>query len=261
MLNIYAFRDYRRYLKEELAPHGRQARLAEHLKVPSVTVSQVLSAKRDFSLEQAFDACEFFALDAQARKYFLLMVQSARAGSARLRAEFEEQMKALASEATQISMIVPASKALDEVGKAIFYSDWRYSAVRIATSIPEFQTASALQEKFGLPSRRVREILDFLLRSGLCKLKDGRFQIGPTSTHLDKRSPWIGMRSQQWRQKAVESLERDGNVVYTAPVSLAREDADKLRSEILSWISAFAKRIEPSKAEVLWCLNLDWFEV
>jgi hypothetical protein len=47
----------------------------------------------------------------------------------------------------------------------------------------------------------------------------------------------------------------------TMPATLTRSDAILLRSKIVEFIDEFVKVIDTSKSEVLYCFNLDWFEI
>ena len=115
----------------------------------------------------------------------------------------------------------------------------------------------------GIEVGRVSEILEFLVNTGLCQEKNGRFSLGAQSTHLESGSPWTYSRQIQWRQKAIQQMEslQPSALYYTGPMTLSREDRDWIREKIVAMIQVATERARQSPSEALVCLNVDWFTV
>jgi hypothetical protein len=133
----------------------------------------------------------------------------------------------------------------------------------LVTAIPGCHTREVIAKKLGLSLSTVNKTLEFLLSIGLCIESDGKIKPGLANTHLGADSPLIGVHHQNWR---VKGLERMGQVLpselfLTLPATLTEKDVLKLRMMIVEFIEKFIGVIDTSKSEVLYCLNIDWFNV
>lgn len=54
---------------------------------------------------------------------------------------------------------------------------------------------------------------------------------------------------------------KPSELFLTMPATLTQKDAQLLRSRLVEFIDEFVKTIDNSKGEVLYCLNIDWFDV
>lgn len=266
-MNIFNFEDYKILVQKlvENRPrrgHGQYRKLAETLRLSSVAISQIVKGPRDFSLEQALEVAQFFHLDAEETEYFLLLVQRSRAGTQKLRANFDKKIAHTQAERELLAKRVKHEADFSEQAKAIFYSNWQYSAVRIATSIPKLQSVEAIAAKLSMKPEEVAPILQFLLENGLCKKEGNGYALGPSSTMLPKDSPFINSHRREWRLKSIEHLRRLGpqDMFYTGLVSLSAADLRAFRQELVELVARFTERVKESPSETMACLNLDWYE-
>lgn len=268
MISVFNFKDYRAFIRARFKEmpkggYGQSLKLAEALGVHTTLVSQVLKGDKSFTLEQASQACDFFGLSEMETDCLLLLVQLDRSGSASLKRNIQRQLEGIRSRAQDQAKRLPATGKLTEEQSAIFYSDWAYSALRQMTAIKGFSTIAAIADHFGLTHRRTREIFEFLLAARLCKEEKGVLKIGPSSTQIDSKSAWVRINHLNWRQKSIESLNREGHakIHSTTPMTLSREDAEVIREMIIKFLESIDKVVDPSPSETLRCLNVDWFEV
>ncbi len=264
---IYDYRDYRAFLVDALGGKnkrtGQRGALARHLGCQTAYLSQVLSGTANFSLEQAYRVNQFFAHDPQAAEYFLLLVQKDRAGIHELKDYFQSKLNEISTKRTDIKTRVVKNKSISEQDQAFYYSHWYISAVHIALSIPQLQTAAALARHFHLEDGIVRETLDFLTGNGLAVFSGSKYAIGPSHIHLPKDSKFIKQLHSNWRMQAIHSLEkrREEDLHYSVTYSLSKEDVAKIRKQILDVIEQNMEVVRPSKEEVLYCHTIDFFEV
>jgi hypothetical protein len=179
-------------------------------------------------------------------------------------AGLDRQLGQLRAQGKRISAQIPQSQILNDQKKALFYSNWHYSATRLLTSIPAYSSVGAIAERLRLPYKLVSEVVEFLLHTGLCVQKDGALEIGPSLTHLDADSPFVARHHANWRLKSLERhdhLDHDRELAYTGPMTLSRKDAQRVRSLALELVRNVVETAQPSSSEVLYCLNVDWFEV
>lgn len=267
--SIFSFKDYRQLIKTLIneqpgGGHGEMSRLSEHLQIHPSRLSQVLSGTVHFTLDQASDLGGFFGFSDLETEYFITLVQLERAGSPRLRQVSSRQLERIRKLAGEVVNRVSREKVLTQIEKAVFYSGWKYSAIRLATSNEELQTISALADYFKITPEKVREIVDFLLKAGLCVQNGDRIQMGPKTTHLESSSPLVLNHHRNWRIKAMQLHESLGpsELAYTCPVSINVEDELEIREMLMQTISKFLKKVTASEpVSSLNCLTLDWFRI
>ncbi|MGZ3650736.1 MAG: TIGR02147 family protein [Bdellovibrionota bacterium] len=266
---IFDFTDYKRFLQAWMASmpkkgRGQARKLAEHLGVHPVVVSQILSGSRDLSHEQALDVAVYLGLDERATEYFSTMVLKARAGTKRLEEHLKKKLDGLRHEAKLLKNRISTHKKLNEENLGVFYSNWFYSGVRLLSSVPGFDNIEAIAAHYRLGRAQVNTIMAYLVSYGLCVQDDrGRYSMGTTSTFIDRNSPFINGHHRNWRMKAVEKLiqPKETDMFYTNPCSLSAADKELFREELKKLIAGFSKRVQDSPAEQVSCLNIDWFDV
>lgn len=268
MTSVFTAHDYRSFVSKRflLMPkkgYGQARKLSAFLGVHTTLVSQVLKGHKSFTLEQAALVSEFLGLTSIEEQYFLLLVSFDRAGNESLRKILQKQITELKSKSSELATRLQSQKNLTEEKRAVFYSDWIYSAIRQLTAIREYQSPAKISEYLHLPQKRTREVLDFLVSAGLCVEERGVFKIGPSSTHLESDSPWVKSHHINWRVKAIQQLNQEeaAKLHYSCPLTISKADAIKVREQIVQLLESVDKVIEPSSSEELRCLNIDWFKI
>jgi len=267
-VRIFDFEDYKLFSLKwiEGLPHrgrGQLQRLAEHLVVHPTLISQIYRRNKDFTSEQACKAAEFFGLSDRESEFFLALVERERAGNSQLKDYWQRRIATLTEENQAVGNRVLPGHKLTREQQIEFYSSWEYSAARLATSIPQLQSIDALSERLGLPIKKTRELIDFLLESGLCVDKRGRISMGPARTHIAAESALSARHHLNWRLKALESHFnlRKHELAFTAPLSIAKKDREKVREILLQTVEKVSALVSDSESEELACLNMDWFDL
>lgn len=268
MVSVFEFTEYRSFLVRRFKAmpkegYGQSNKLAIYMGVHTTLVSQVFKGHKTFTLEQASLATEFLGLTDLESEYFVLLVQLDRAGNESLRKILRRQLAQLKKNSAELVNRLQVEKKLSDEKRAVFYSDWTYSAIRQMTAIPGFQQLENIASHLGLSKKHTKIVLDFLLSTGLCKEEKNKLHIGPSSTHLESSSPWVRVHHMNWRQKAIEQMttEEAAQLHYTAPMTLSHKDALAIREMIIQFLEKVDKVIDPSPSEELRCLNIDWFSV
>ena len=264
-MKILDFSDYREFVKETVrsmpkSGRGEFIQIAKHLGIHTSTLSQVLSGVKQFTLDQACALADYFGLSDFETQYLLLLVNFERAGTPRLKSTLKKQMEQIKLSSKELSVIIPGKRTLSEEEKAVFYSNWFYPGIWAVTSIPGYQTREAISQYFKLPIKIVNRVVSFLVLTGLCNEEKFLLSPGTTYIHLESDSPFIGRHHASWRQKAIERhpLLSDSEIAYSSPMSLSREDAEKVRKQIVELVSQINKIRDPSPCEALYFLNIDW---
>lgn len=268
-MNVFQQKGLRALLKQyiqQLPKRGRGevSRIARHLRVSTTLVSQVLSGEKLFTVEQARALAPFLGFGELESAYLVYLVLWERAGTEELRAFWQEKLEELRERSLRVASRVSTDRKLSDTERAVFYSSALYSAVRLWCSTgKDGKTLDEICRRFGLSRAKAAAILRFLTEVGLAEERGGRFFLGAQKTHLEEGSPFLLRHHSNWRMRAVAGAEElsPEELMYTAPVSLSRQDFARLREEMLAFIKTFLARVHASPAEEVACLNLDFFWV
>lgn len=241
---------------------GEWARIAKKLNISSTLISQIFRGSKELTPDQAFELTEYWGLSDLESDYFILLVQIERAGTQKYRLLLQKKLDLLKEKAQNLKDRLPQDSVLTEETKTFFYSSWLYSALWVLSSIPKYQSIDAMAQVTGYPRHQIRKALDFLITHGLCYESASKITIGPQQIHLESSSPLIGRHHSNWRQKAIEKSDKitSSELMFTAPLSISKEDFMKLRNKIVTFIAEIGVLVKKSPAEITACLNIDFFE-
>ncbi len=265
-MDIYKFNSYKEYVNEKvkLMPQrgrGQFRKMAEVLRVHPVYMTQVLRGEKEISFEHGLRLASYLRLNEREKEFFMLLLQHARAGDAELREYCGKRIEEFREKSQELSERLRQKQELTEATRAVFYSSWIYSGVRLLSSVSGFHSPAQIAAYFKLSIEVVQEVVDFLVDAGLCLFEGGELKIGPAVTHLESGSLLVKSRQVQWRAKALERMDHRApdELFYTGPMALSREARAQIRQELLELIERATKLASESPSEELSCLNIDWF--
>ncbi len=268
MKSVFTFTNFRLFIKYSFAQQdkkgfGQASKLAKTLNVNSTFISQVLNQDKLLSPEQALLTAEFLNLNEIETEYFVLLVQKDRASTTQYSSYLDKQLAKIRTKSQDLVNRVKFDNQISEEQRAVFYSDWIYSAVRLSLLLPGLDTKEKLAERFSLPINKINDVIDFLLSAGLVQLENGKLSRGKGSTHLDSKSHWIKSHHSNWRVKAIQEMTHNekNSLHYTAPMTLSKADAEKIREILIKSINQVDDVLIPSESQELFCLSIDWFRV
>jgi hypothetical protein len=113
-----------------------------------------------------------------------------------------------------------------------------------------------------LSAKRVNDICDFLLSVGLVK-EVPSFSMGQAKTHIEREHPLVGKHHVNWRLKTIEYVDKikDSDLIFSAPLSIAKKDFLKLKKDILALIENASQAVSESDPETIAFLNIDLVEI
>lgn len=267
-MDFTKFNKYRSFIRgylEVRAPRARGeiTRLAEFAGIHPTFVSQVLAGTKEFSMEQGFSVAEYLELTESERTYFLLLLQRDRAGTKKLKDYFNSQLNEFRKSLLLVSSQLKEHRQLMDEDRAIFYSSWLYAAIRLYCSVGNGPTLEDICSYFGLRRQKAIKILEFLVSTDLVNYEKGSYRLGSQHTHLPSDSPFIVRHHMNWRTKALQRHDNVSNeeIAFTAPMSIAKEDFQKIREKILECIKDSIEIAKKSDAKELAFLNIDWLWV
>lgn len=268
-MTIFDYDDYKEWVRGTIGAmskggRGQLKRIADHLNTSPTIVTQVFNGDRELTPEQGLLLADFFALSKMETRFLILLVNFSRAASHRYSQSLKEEIEELRLSSREISSRVRQSNKLSEEVKSIFYSNWYYLAVWSLTAVEGFNNLETITTRLGLNKKKAREAIEFLLKHSFIIEDEGQnLRVGPTMIHLDSTSSQIPRHHQNWRIKAFAKYENPkiDDIFYTAAVTLSEKDVQRVRENVLQFISQNVEIIKDSASEKLCCLCLDWFEV
>lgn len=265
---ILDFRDYKRFLTDFISSLPRKGRgqsnaLSNHLNVQPSVVSAILKGDRQMTAEQGLATATFFGFDEFTSEYFVLLIQAQRADTKELRGFWQRRLDEMRDRQTKLSSIKhDEAREISDADKSVYYSNWYYSAARIALFIPKYRNIDSLATFLNLSREKTAKIVDFFLRSKIVHYENG--DLVPTSigTSINDTSEFLNNHRRNWRDKAKEHFSSPGPSDYflSVPMSMSAADAEWFRSELRNLMDQLVERLKTSPDEVIRCLNLDWFE-
>ncbi|MBK7962098.1 MAG: TIGR02147 family protein [Bdellovibrionales bacterium] len=268
-MSVFKYNEVRGYLKHYISGlpkngRGEISRIAEHLGVSPTLVSHMLAGDKWLTPEQGHELVLYLGLVGIEADYFALLIQFERAGTSSLKKYWKSKMEVLKEQHLKLSNRLPTDRQLSHETRAIFYSSPLYMMIRLYTSVgSNGKTAIEIAQRFGLSVTKCTEAIKFLVDCGLCEEREGRYLMGQQKIHLEKSSPYLLRFQTDWRMKAINRGEdlADSELMFTAPVSLSKEDFESLRERTIEFIKQFLDTVHASPADEIACLNLDFFWV
>ena len=261
-----SYKDYilRKMELNGLKARGEFSRFAEFLGVNTSFVSQVLKSDKHFSLEQIAKCSKYLSLTELEEDYLIHLNQYERAGTNELRNYFEKKLNKIREKNSKVSEVLKTHKSLSFEDQSVFYSNWYYSAIRLATDIEGNETISKLASFLKLNSSLVADAIHFLLEKNLLKKEHGQLVMTDKMTHLKDDSPFIFNHHKNWRIKAMENFshfDKQSDLAFSAPLTISEKDFQIVREDILAMIKKLGAKVADSKSEELVCFNIDFFKI
>lgn len=267
-MKIYDYIDYKKFVNDWIMTQPSEGRglfrkIASYLNVHSTLVSHIFKGQKDLSLEQGFQLSKFLELNKNETEYFLLQLNWARAGSISLKDHYRSQLEEKQEAALDLKNRIKKNVVFTEEEQGRFYSNWYFSAVRLATDLPGINTSEKIAKHLKLSESLVIKVLNFLTDTGLCIKKNDKYHIGPGMTHIEALSPFVLSHHKNWRLKALERHHdlSSTEVAFTFPVTISEADSKLLKKRIVDFIEETQKLVTKSPSEELRCLNIDWVKI
>jgi uncharacterized protein (TIGR02147 family) len=266
-MKIYEFSDYKSYINKRIENmpkrgRGQFRKVAELISVNSVVVSQIFKGTRELNLEQANSIAEYFGMGEFEKEYFFLLVQKARTSNHELIKYFNKKLDKISIEAQEVKNIV-SNQRLSEETQSLFYSNWYYSAVRLATLMPGNDSVDKIASHLNLPIQLVEKVIGFLLNHKLAIEEKGKIKVGPQRTHIEASSPFVNRHHINWRLKGIEHMDNlhPDELFYTSPMTLSAKSMKEIKKMLLSLVVEMSEEVKQAKDEKIACLNIDFFEL
>ena len=266
-MNKFSYLDYKSLLGDLLkmnrtSEKGLHSKLAKHMQVHTTFLTHVLRDNNHLSSEQGLRVADFFSFTELETDFFLNLVQWNRAGDQKTKSYFQNKVEEIRAKGFALKEQLKKQTHMTVENQSIFYSDWSYSAVRLASALPEGKSIESISKMLNLPYAKVAKIVEFLLSCDLCKIEDDRITYHIFSTYVDASSPFAKKLHDNWRMRSIQNGTSDGDdLMYTSAVTLTKKDFLILRDSFLELLKKFEKVTDDSEPKLLAYINLDWIKV
>ncbi len=266
-MDLMQYSSSARYLKDRIESlpnkgRGEMAKIAEHLGVHSTLISFIASEKRFLSLEQGMDLAEYWGLGTQEIEYWMVLIESERAGNVKLKSYFSEKLKDIRKRHQHLPSRMKSAKSLNEKNSGIFYSNWLYSAIRLFCSTAKNgKSLEDIQLEFDLNRDTSLGMVEFLTSNELLLKEKGLYLMGTQRTSVGANSPYVRNHLSNWRMRSLNRLDRITNeeLMVSSPFSISKSDFSKLKQMLLDFVENSSEIIRESPADDVACFNLDLF--
>lgn len=266
--SIFEFSQYKQYLTDRLggfrSRKGLRLAVAKTLHCQPTFVSQVLNGSAHFSMEQAEKVSRFLGHTQDEREYFFLLIQKERAGTQELTEYYAAKLGELLAKRQVITHRLGKDSVLSREDQAIYYSSWHFAAIHIAVTIPSLRTREALADFFKLPLSKVSKVLEYLVSTGLLIQKEtGEYHSGVSKIRLGNDSHNVLKHHTNWRNQAIDSLDRETpfDLHYSAVISISSADKIKIKDMILDALKSQIAVADASGEEELYSYCIDFFSL
>lgn len=243
--------------------HGVRSVIAKQADCNAAYVTQVLSGEAHFSLEQAEKLRPLLGLNAEETDFFLLLVEKDRAGTANLKKFFNEKIDKILNDRRRLENRIKNDHQLGPERQLRYFSTWVYSAVHMALTVARMKDSRIVAQQLGIDEVEAKEIIQFLLDSGILVLEKGAYQTGKTRFHLPHDSDLILRHHTNWRLQALKAFDKktESNLHYSSVISISQEDFQKIRGQLVDMIEKTKRVIKISPEETVVSFCLDFFKI
>ncbi len=266
--DIFGFSDYRAYLRKHIeflkqSGTSNLTRIATSVGVHTSYLAHVIAGTKSLNFDQATELSDVLKHTPMEQEYFFTLVHLDRAGTQKTKKYWLSKKEEILAERSKVKSRVGEHTELSDHDRATFYSSWIYGAVFSATFIDNGQTLDQTAKLFQLPRIKAEEILDFLVRTGICERRGSKHIPGTTFVYIGNDSPLVVKHHTNWRMKAIQKMDsrEEKELFFTSPMSMSLEDFTKIRELLAKTIEKSLEICKASEAKEVVCLNIDFFRL
>ena len=267
MTNVFNHLEYKEYIYSEIeqnsSVHGYKGRLAKAAGCQLSFLSKVLHQETHITLEHALGMANFWSFSSLQKEYFLELVHLARAGTPELQDHVRLKIKALKKANENLADRFDRPDIPSKTDQLIYYSSHLYATIHLLTGVQEFASSTAIAKRLKISVRRAEHILSNLKTLGLVSETERGLERSQSFLHLPKQSELNAVNHSNWRNLALQNIQRDDNhsLHYSGAHTLSRADYEKIKTILLASIDRCHEVITLSKDEDVFCMNIDLFRI
>lgn len=265
-MRVFDYSDYRVYLIERINENriyrGYRAQIAEAAGCKKSFISQVLNSSVHLTPDHAAGLTGFWKMEPSEANYFIDLVLYARSGSPSLRKIIKERLDKAKLQQTELSERLQWKTISDPLIQQTYFSSWYWSAIHIIVSVSKFSTTQSIAERLRLSISLVENTLKTLSNWKLIESTPQGWKVLENKIHLGRSASMNEMNHMNWRQRAIENLQKQdsSSLHYSLVFAISHKDYDELREMIMHFLEEAHKKIEPSPCEEIAAFTFDLFK-
>ncbi|GEM_PF-2949456 len=268
MHSVFSFLDYKEFLRSVIyadnAPRGIQSAIAKAAQCQVAYLNQTINGKPHLSQDHGYRIADYLKMSPSQKEYFLDLIRLTQAQDENYRNYLKERLKETQEQSLRIVNNINGEPVDDGLAAIKYYSDVYNSVVHMLVFSPEYQTIKSISERLKLKESETKKVVSNLIDINILKMDGDKVVPLKTSMHLPENSFLNQSLQLQRRTLALNSIKKGlGNeqLHYSSIFMLARSDYEKLKAQIIQFISEAHKTIEVSPSEDVYSLCIDAFAV
>lgn len=266
---IFEYVDYQKYLNDWIHSRPKKGRgiklaLSKYLDITPQQVSKVLNENTHLTLDQAAKLITYLELSDVEGKYFLGLVELARAGSVELREIVQERLDLYSKNWEAPSSRIDIETRTPSIeDMQTYFSSYLYGAIELITYLEKYQTVESISQYFNISKKKTLKILNFLIELGPIKKQGEKFtSVGADYFKLPENINKMHIKN--WRMRAMASLDYQDEVNLHQNINFVvkRQDIPEMKKHIFnSMVEMSEKYIIDAQGDTICSFCVDLFEI
>lgn len=263
-MNLYEYFSYKTYLIDLISKTQiKVSVLAEMAGCNRSYFSQMINGKVQLTSDHIINLAEGLEFSELEKEYFITLCLLERSSLISTKEILEKKLINLRQKSLVLSKKIKdegKSFELTDEMKGEYYSSWLYGQIHILTSIEDFQTSESIASRLNISHSLVKKILNRLREMRLVTKKEKNYIHQAGNLHIPHNSPYNAVNHMNWRMRALQKIQEDDGIHYTATFSISKKDVPLLKSQLLEFIKKQRNVIGASGVEEVYCFNCDLFD-
>ena len=265
-MNAFQYTDYRSFLNDWVKEHKRLdssynfSNIGKATSIPKSYISKVLGGDGNFSEDQLYQICQFLKLDEVWTEYLFLSLSYCRSDHFQRKEVLFRRLKRfqethMSSESYLKETEVVTSKSA--IG-SLYHLDPLHQLVHVALSIQKYKNnLNRLSVDLKIDKKRIREIINNLIKWGIVELQNEQFEILQESLHLSKQSELYPAWLNLVRSLSQSRFDVNSDYSFSTLFSGSANTQKEIHLDFLDFLEKTKNRVTNSESEEIYQINFD----
>ena len=263
-MNLFEYLSYKTYL-QELISHTKVkvSILSEMAGCNRSYFSQVINGKVQLTSDHIINLAEGLEFSDLEKEYFITLCLMERSSFNQTKIILEKKINQIRQKSLVLTKKIKdegKSFELTDEMKGEYYSSWLYGQIHMLTSIEGYQTVEDISSKLSISLKLTKKILNSLREMRLVLKNESQYIHQSGNLHIPHQSPHNVVNHMNWRMRAMQKIQEEEGIHYTATFSISKKDIPILKKQLLDFIKKQRETIGDSGADEVLCFNCDLFE-
>ena len=267
-LNIYTYSNYRKFIKDyfefkkSIDRSFTYGKICDAIGMQRTYLSHVIAGRGDLSEDQLYGLSEKMDLSEEEERYFQLLLSIEKCGVWTRKEKLIQKQKELSTTNLKSENALKED-SLQGAKLEEYYYDPLAPVVHMYLMIPKFsKKPSLVSELLGIPGERLVSIIQNLTKMGLIESSKDGYIVHESNVHLSESHPLSQHHGNNLRHMGITArgLQRKTDYFFSATICSDETAKAMVKAELLKTLEICSKKIEKSKNERIFHLNIDLFD-